>query len=125
MTMPACHMYRIAIGIAICLAVGIIAHAEPPSIPKAAPTPEKARIDCFGDPLPSGASARLGRKMFLHDRIITGVAFSPDCKTIASASQDGTVRLWQIATGKEICLTHEPGELWGVAYSPDGKTVAS
>ena len=54
------------------------------------------------------------------------VAYSPDGKTLASAGDDGTVKLWEGATGKEqATLRGHSREVWSVAYSPDGKTLAS
>jgi len=62
-----------------------------------------------------------------HTGLVHGVAFSPDGKTIASASADRTVRQWDAATGRPIGrdLTGHTDDVAEVAFSPDGKTIAS
>ncbi|MEH1902744.1 MAG: caspase family protein, partial [Nostoc sp.] len=61
-----------------------------------------------------------------HSSGVNSVAFSPDGKTIASASSDNTVKLWNAATGKEITtLKGHSSAVYSVAFSPDGKTIAS
>ncbi|MBN3943729.1 caspase family protein, partial [Nostoc sp. NMS9] len=61
-----------------------------------------------------------------HSNWVYNVVFSPDGKTIASASADKTVKLWNAATGKEIItLKGHSNSVNSVAFSPDGKTIAS
>src|SRR2546427_496545 len=94
-----------------------LARCEPPPQP---------RLDSYGDPLPKGALARAGTVRFRHDNSITSLAFAPNGKTVASAGGDETIRLWEVATGKDLGQFQgsEKGNM-SVAFSPDGKTLAS
>src|SRR5262249_12522587 len=75
---------------------------EPPGpSAKDLPAAEKAtRTDCYGDPLPPGALARMGTVRYRPGSQEFCLALSPDGKTLVTG-EDGVVRFWELATGKE------------------------
>jgi len=61
-----------------------------------------------------------------HTSAVNSVAFSPDGKTITSGSQDSSIILWEVGSGKQLAqLKGHTDEVTSVAFSPDGKTLAS
>lgn len=61
-----------------------------------------------------------------YKREVWCVAFSPDGKTVASGSDDETIKLWNVETGDEIsALKGHDYYLFDVAFSPDGALLAS
>jgi WD40 repeat protein len=91
-----------------------------------------ARTDCYGDPLPEGALARLGTVRLRYRSAVYSVIFTPDGKSvIASDSRDGVVSednsicISEASTGRLV--RHFQGHRYGsehLVLSPDGKTLA-
>ncbi|HEY7158441.1 MAG TPA: WD40 repeat domain-containing protein [Gemmataceae bacterium] len=78
------------------------------------------------DGLPSGAIARLGEVRYRNVGRVFSLAFSPDGKTLLAGAWDGSIRLWDVATGKELRqYAGHKGWVRSVAFAPDGKTFAS
>ena len=65
-------------------------------------------------------------KVLGHTSIASSFAFSPDGTTLASGHRDGTLRLWDVATGTlQQTLIGPTSWVESVAFSPDGTTLAS
>ena len=90
----------------------------------APPQPPVARREPSGEPilmLDTGG----------HMANINAIAFTPDGKQLVSASDDKTIRVWDLATGKTVRTIRgesapgDPGKIYSMALSPDGKWLAA
>ena len=62
----------------------------------------------------------------LHDGRVASAAFSPDGSRIVTASGDGTARIWDAATGKEIVvLRSHDAAVTSAAFSSDGSRIVT
>lgn len=71
-------------------------------------------------------SWKLKQTLTGHSLRISAVAISPDGKTIASGSEDSTIRLWNLETGQLLeTLAGHSGTILYLTFSPDDKLLAS
>jgi WD40 repeat protein len=72
----------------------------------------------------------LRMEMGMHSAWITSIGIDAQNQFMVTSSQDKTVRLWELSTGKLIRVFRPPigegpmGMIFAVAVSPDGKTIA-
>lgn len=63
---------------------------------------------------------------YLPPMQVDSVAFSPDGRTLANGSLNGTIRLWDTSSGKlKRTLKDQFGFIKSLTFSPDGKLLAS
>ena len=61
-----------------------------------------------------------------HPDVVDSVAFSPNGSQVLSGSNDKTLKLWDVATGREIrTFTGHSQWIYSVAFSPDGRQALS
>ena len=66
-----------------------------------------------------------------HMAVIKDIAFTPDGRQLVSASDDKTIRVWDLATGKTVRTLRgesapgDTGKIHAMALSPDGKWLAA
>ena len=85
--------------------------------PPAAPTERSSS----GTPRPAEELSSLA-----NGSPVTGIAYSPDGKFLASGDQGGMVKLWDLAAGSERILSkNQFGPVSALAFAPDGKTFVT
>ncbi|HEY7313875.1 MAG TPA: WD40 repeat domain-containing protein [Gemmataceae bacterium] len=97
------------------------APAQPSDVPKSL-TDKAGKTDLYGDPLPSGAIARLGTVRLRHGDGVYSVVFSADGKTLASSGADEMIRLWDVPTGRES--RHIEGRFEDLVFCKERRSLA-
>jgi len=82
-------------------------------------------VKVFDLKYPNKLPAEPVRVLAGHQGSIYAVAISPDGETIASGSDDRTVKLWSIDGEMLDSFVGHKERIWAVAFSPDGQMIAS
>ena len=88
------------------------------------------------DAAPPARAASVEQPMLMldtggHMAMINGIAFTPDGRQLVSASEDKTIRVWDLASGKTVRTIRgesapgHAGKVFAMALSPDGKWLAA
>ncbi len=85
-----------------------------------APTASGQLLDRHGDPLPAGATARMGWTRLAHGGYVRSITFSSDGRSIFSTGVDDTLRAWDVGDGRALwtldsgcggeCLSRGPND---------------
>jgi WD40 repeat protein len=60
-----------------------------------------------------------------HSHWVNAIAVTPDGKTVISGSDDNTIKIWDLATRKEIATFTGESPILCCAIAPDGVTIVA
>ena len=85
-------------------------------------------FDGMAQLLPAERGTRLASEIVkAHPIQINAIALSPDAQRLATADDDGKIKLWDVAECRIIhdCEGHHVGPVYDLAFSPDGERLVS
>lgn len=104
------------LGLGAALAIGITALPTLVDLPTILNPADRSNVRRFA----------LARTLTAHKDAVWSVAFSPDSQTLASASEDATINLWNSETGQRLqTLGGHSDSIRSIALSADGQTLVS
>jgi WD40 repeat protein/Zn-dependent protease with chaperone function len=120
------RQWALAAGCVILLGIlGILPWRLVRPVAGAAPGKQENPAHAMSIPTKSGERPQLVLQ-FGHNKPLTAVAFSPDGRMLATGDEDGTLKLWQTATGMLLSSWHgHAGIVLDMVFSPDGRTLVS
>ncbi|HEY5855787.1 MAG TPA: hypothetical protein VIW24_17500 [Aldersonia sp.] len=73
------------------------------------------------------STGALVREFDGHGSWVNDARFTPDGRRLVTASDDGTARVWDVNSGREVARLrgHEEGTVYGAALNPSGDVVAT
>ncbi|GAB5494314.1 MAG: hypothetical protein Phog2KO_45290 [Phototrophicaceae bacterium] len=101
-------------------------HREPTHIQNLAVTPEEIKSNLVSDDTSTIKASVEGQNLQGHSSWISRISWSRDGSQLASASGDGTVKLWDVVTRQNLfTLSGHSGEVYSVVWSANAGLIAS
>jgi WD40 repeat protein/serine/threonine protein kinase len=75
--------------------------------------------------LGDGSTGAIKKTKFKAGQLPRQILFDPKGKTIATASQDMFVPIWEVETGRQLQTLPHDNNVWGLDYNHDGSTLVS
>jgi WD40 repeat protein len=113
-------------GLGSILRDALAAPQRPNPAPVAAAGPPSPPVDCFGDPLPKYARARMGTVRFNEGAFVRQALYTPDGKSLVTVTGNQAVHVWDVATGRIVRTIGNPeSQFREIAISADGLAMAT